>query len=419
MSPVSRGRKPKKHKSGPKKTAQEGGGTQRLAPGQPSWMQETPHWFSPAITKLLDNLDPVLEASGPRELEQSTAELLGASMYHSEGDEGAHFWFTWWAYELARAAAQRVSATVGDGESAGWHGSLRLLYGMVSLVPVSLLPGVRSELNRASKSARKHPAIRAELADWLSLMPKCAPTGQLWRMLDAYGDRFGVLASVRYPGWETSIYSFDIDGSAFDRLAGAGEFDTVEEAAAAWRSSVGESATDAEISTVTSSADVECLAHWYPRGPFAEILTGHESRLVFDNLFRARRRFEDLERVLAKRGTPLAAATREQEDTSAVCDAFGEWFDSRYGKLPSGEAVDALAWEWFAIAMPGTEHAASPERARTMRALVDDWVQDEITAAASALLPEWTRWHAERSGVSGELVARTVAAADQGSSSAR
>jgi hypothetical protein len=40
-----------------------------------------------------------------------------------------------------------------------------------------------------------------------------------------------------------------------------------------------------------------------------------------------------------------------------------------------------------------------------------DFIDDPVTAAAKALLPEWVRWNGEKSGLPGPLVDRSVTAA--------
>jgi len=44
-------------------------------------------------------------------------------------------------------------------------------------------------------------------------------------------------------------------------------------------------------------------------------------------------------------------------------------------------------------ALPGTQHATSPHRARYLRTLISDWAPAyPVTVSAKALLPEWVRW---------------------------
>jgi hypothetical protein len=64
--------------------------------------------------------------------------------------------------------------------------------------------------------------------------------------------------------------------------------------------------------------------------------------------------------------------------------------------------------------LPGTEHSVSPARSESFRGLTSDWIDDPITDAVAALLPEWVRWNGERAGVPAALVERAVSAATAG-----
>lgn len=99
-------------------------------------------------------------------------------------------------------------------------------------------------MEQASKAARSIPpeALATQPA-WLELLPDIKATGDVRVMRDAYGTRFGVIAGFSYPGGvDPSVYLFDIDASGLIGLAGAGVFDDVAQAAAAWREEVGVSA---------------------------------------------------------------------------------------------------------------------------------------------------------------------------------
>lgn len=118
-------------------------------------------------------------------------------------------------------------------------------------------------------------------------------------MRDAYGTRFGVIAGFSY-GDEPFAYLFDIDASESVRLASAGVFDDVEQAAAAWRTNVGDTADGVPPRPVDDPQDLLCLSQ-------LEIgdnsVFGDESRVVMDNWFRAQRRIHDLAELLPPAGS--------------------------------------------------------------------------------------------------------------------
>ena len=147
------------------------------------------------------------------------------------------------------------------------------------------------------------------------------------------------------------------------------------------------------------------------------MIKGTESRAVTDNWFRARRRTQDLAQGLRRRGMALPAARSlfGDVDIEPMAEAFIAWHRRTYGTEPDPEAVDALAAEWLEGALPGTQHAASPHRARYLLTLIADWIaEDPVTVAAKALLPEWVRWNGEQAGLPEHLIRRAVAAAAQG-----
>jgi hypothetical protein len=100
MSPVSRGRKKKRPS---KRAVKDTAGAQRtnMQHAAPATLEsplerllqprERPAWFEASITRVLENASALPAARGPRELEQLTAELLGAELHRAahEEDEGS------------------------------------------------------------------------------------------------------------------------------------------------------------------------------------------------------------------------------------------------------------------------------------------------------------------------------------------
>lgn len=63
---------------------------------------------------------------------------------------------------------------------------------------------------------------------------------------------------------------------------------------------------------------------------------------------------------------------------------FTGWYRDRHGTEPDEEAVGALAGEWMDEALPETWFRISPARLQAMRALIGDWIPDEVTASTPA-----------------------------------
>lgn len=370
--------------------------------------RDRPAWFDVSIKSVLNQASVVMTAQGPRELEQATAELLGAELHRAIRDEHRGLWFDWFFEELAEAAADRIlDEAVRQDDS--WQAKQRLLYGLASISS----PGLRSLAEKALARVRKGlPAHAPAQPEWLRLLPKITAAGEVWEMHDVYGTRFGVIAGFRYPAdSDPSVFLFDIDACEFVRLVSAGVFDDMEQAAAAWREFVGEAALNAQPSRVETADRLYCLVH-LDLGE--ELLDGSEPRTVLDNWFRANRRHSDLADALHRRGMPLpeAKSLYHDLDTARMAEQFAAWHLRRHGSTPDPEVAGVLAEIWLEGALPGTWHAASPHRARSrLGQLNEDFVDDPVITGAKVLLPEWVRWHGEESGLPKNFIDRSIAVA--------
>jgi hypothetical protein len=350
MSPVSRGRKQKKTK---KRAGSPGSGLTR-----PMGSRPRPAWFDPAIKAVLGGTEAVDSASGPRELEDATAELLGAELYRVLREDRDGLWFDWWFAELVTAAAHQ--------------GASRLLQGLAAIGTPPL----------AQKAVAAHRRLHGK-----TTLPKVTATGEVFRMRDAYGTRFAVLA-----GFSDGTFLFDVDTSRGARLVGGRVHDDVTQAAAAWLATIGDTAGETEPRPVEDMRDLLCLVHLDIGDN--EIM-GDESRAVMDGWFRVRRRIDDLGAGLRKRGRrlPPAESLFNDIDTSQMTDDFCEWYFSLHGTEPDMDAVHALAEEWMEGALPETWFSVSPDRIAFQRTLIGDWLPDHpLTLAVTSLLPEWVTW---------------------------
>jgi hypothetical protein len=251
---------------------------------------------------------------------------------------------------------------------------------------------------------RWRPGDAAPDPGWLQLLPEFVATGDVWEMHDAYGCRFGFMASFAYPqGVDPHVFLFDVDTSAFAVLAGGGTFDSVEAAADDWRARVGDAAGQAQPQPVESADHLAYVADCHLA---ANMFIGDETRNVMDNWLRADRRFADLVDVLEKRGMPLPQPKPDDGvDPGPMADEFTAWHVERYGTKPDTQAVEALVAEWMETTHPDTWYRISPRRVGFVRALINDWVADHpATIGASALLPQLVRWLGERSGLQEELI---------------
>jgi hypothetical protein len=427
MSPVSRGRKSKKAKKGKKPPARvtssgwakaarrEIGGHGLGVPWSasdefPRLLDRYTQWWEPSHERLIAASGGLLAAQSPRALEQAAAELVGAELYDAVRVERSGLRFDTWAMELVdRAAKRMVDAAGGDDDS--WRGLWWLLHGLASIGSYGL-GGYAWE--QASKAAGLLPRdVLAADPAWLRLLPQIKATGDVHVMRDAYGTRFGVMAAMSYPGGiDPSVYLMDIDASELIGLAGADVFDDVDQAAAAWREQVGVSAEGLTPVPATPES-LMCLVYCEHE---EQQVIGDESRTLMDNWFRGPRRMRDVHDALQERGIvlPEYSPLYQDIDVAPLADPFTRWYSERHGDQPRRDVVEALAEEWLEGMLPGTEHSVSPSRSESFRKLISDWLDDPVTDAALALLPEWVRWNGEQAGIPAPLIEHAVSAASAG-----
>jgi hypothetical protein len=158
MSPVSRGRRPKK---GSKRRPQEKTRSDALRPsiGPPESALATlaralgggarPAWFDGAIERVLSGAGALTTARNARELDQRVAELVGAEL-SAALQSGFGLRFEWWFGELLDAAVEQVE----QGDDPARRGVVWLLYGLAAQRgerPAELL-------RRTRKAVRNRPA---------------------------------------------------------------------------------------------------------------------------------------------------------------------------------------------------------------------------------------------------------------------
>ncbi|MGH3813952.1 MAG: hypothetical protein ACRDUV_16110, partial [Pseudonocardiaceae bacterium] len=233
MSPVSRGRKSKKSKTASGLRGAARRRTDGMMTGPPrsafTVMQsllgprQRPAWFDSSIKVVLDRAGVVMAARGPRELEQATAELLGAELLRILREEREGMWFSWWFEELTEAATARIREEVG-GRDGGWRPLWRLLHGLTSIGSPALKSIAQTALGRAKKELRGDAAVRQQ-PDWLRQLARITATGEVWEMRDAYGARIALIAGFSYPGGvDRSVFLLDIDACGCIEIVHAGVF---------------------------------------------------------------------------------------------------------------------------------------------------------------------------------------------------
>jgi hypothetical protein len=359
--------------------------------------QVRPDLFGLSHRRVLAASAALLRSDGPRALEQATAELIGAELRSPEV-QGLRF--DLWAHDLIESARNRVLSDAAWNNDT-WQGPWWLLHGLASIGSYGLGGYAAQQATEAAK-----PLPRAELAqqpDWLALMPGIEATGDVHVLRDVYGTRFGVIAGFAYPGGvDPSVCLLGFDASEYLGLAVAGVFDDAEPAVAAWRDWVGDSAPGVEPVTP------EVLA-WLSHAEHSETLIDERDQgTLLDDYFRGPRRLQDITRKLGGRYAELP-----EGDPATAQEAFTAWYSTRHGDVPDQDAVEALAEEWLGVMLPGTEHAVSPRRSAAFRDQITIYWDEEDSAGALSLLPEWIRWNGEQAGLLPDLISDAVAIAER------
>jgi hypothetical protein len=402
MSPVSRGRKKKRSRQQPEPEWIDDDYVDEWIDQEPEDTRQQPSWFATSIKAVLDGTDSLVGATGPRELEQATCELIGAQLYRAVYEERSGLSFDWWFKELTVAAA----ATIREADDLG--GEWRLLHGLAAVGSPTLRSFVRHQVNSLLRIVRRRPAFTQQ-PRWLGMSHQVKATGEVWRLQDAYGTRLAILAAMTYQhNTSQSVFLFDIDTCGFTTLVHAGAYDDVPQAAAAWRTLVGDAADGADPVEVRTGEQLSSLAYL----DTAEGIMGDETRDRLDNWFRANRCIHDLAHALRKSALlwPPPTSLYDDLNTEPLVNEFSAWYADQHGTEPDPEAVEALAEEWLEGILPSTQYLVSPHRTTFHRVLIDDnWIPDHPgTEALKSTVEPWVRWLGTKSGLSAELIDRAV-----------
>ncbi|MFE9428752.1 hypothetical protein ACFYNO_38060 [Kitasatospora sp. NPDC006697] len=368
-----------------------------------------PDWFEPSIEGILDEAEVLLDAQGPRQLEDMTARLLGAHVHKAVQDEHSLFLGNW-VEELIDVTERRARERLIAG-APGSRAANLLLHGLTSVGSPAVAHMADAALSRL------YPVVHStdtgeDWPDWLSSAAKPQMTGDVWTMRDVYGSRLGVIATTSYPnGADPAVYLFDIDACGFVVLAGGGTFDDVQQAAAAWRTAVGAAAAEC-VPQPLDKAHTEALRCLIEVDLSEITIRGTESRAVWDEWFRALRRIHDLSDVLQRHGSSLPPPLNlyQDIDVAPTVEAFSTWLRQEHGEETDPEAVDALVGEWLEGALPDTADSVSPHRIEHQLGLINDWIPDHpATIGAKRLLPQWVRFLAQRADIPDTATAAALA----------
>jgi hypothetical protein len=396
----------------------------RLAGGT----EEAP-WWRDSHERVLGQARELAWPAGLRGIEDQTCDLVGGQFYDNlQTHDGGHHQAQW-LRALAEHAGAALRAAIADGGD--WRPLWTLLYGMVLTAPeppaqdehdIALreeFPDIRDPYEAAVAELEKATALlsspqRALVSPVTFPVSGPRPAGVPLIARDAYGSRFLVAAPF---GYEADVpdhwYAWDVDTCWVLSVVAAGTFGSAEEALAEWRAAVG-TAAGSELSPADPVLLSKLLGPCLLTGPFSEMLTGNEPRELIRELYRMRRRARAL--AAASGTAEEAPASEAQPDqASGAPKEFRAWYRTRHPGAPKGIAATAESIiEAWGPGSPIDErefYACSPFRVAMTAHLIGDGYEPALASRAIRLLPEWTQWCAEQSGLPGRLTAPSIAAA--------
>src|ERR1022692_1746105 len=144
-------------------------------------------------------------------------------------------------------------------------------------------------------------------------------------------------------------------------------------------------------------------------GVLAYMLQGREPRELIHEYYRLRRRTRDVT------GSADAGAGSSPFDAGQVDDAFLDWYAARRDDVPGAvaEAAGTILTEWGPHESLDERSfcACSPHRIEMAAHLIREGYFADYANPALRLLPEWTEWCIEQSGLNGDTAARSRGAA--------
>ena len=383
-------------------------------------------WWAESHQRIISAARVLTWPSRLVDLETQTSRIVGDEFYERLNSESSGMHSSQWLRALAEetGAELRTSVAAGTGD---WPQLWALLCGLALTVPPGDPQSETAKLARETFPDIKDPyeTVLAEAAQAAKLLADrglaaglehpadgARPAGNPLITCDAYGSRYLLVAPFGYDGEEVDHwYAWDIDSCWLLNVVGAGAFGSAQDALSEWRHAVGPAA-GTELSPAAPELTARLLAPCLQTGPLAETLEGSEPRELIREYYRLRRRARALVRSA---DVPATAASSDAHDPEPVREAFLSWYEARHGDVPedTADAVGTILYEWGPEPPPEerSRYASSPHRIEMTARLIRDGYLPDHANEALRLLPEWTQWCIEQSGLTGDLAARSRAAA--------
>jgi hypothetical protein len=387
----------------------------RLAGGAPA-----EPWWRESHERILARARDLSWPSRQADLETQTCQIVGDEFYDRLQSPGIGLHPSQWLRALAEETGTALRTALAQGAD-DWQQLWALLCGLALIAPRApadavdetareLFPDIKYPYETALDEADQAAKLLADGGlepNGTSTTEGSRAAGEPLAARDVYGSRFLLVAPFGYGGdapdhW----YAWDIDFCWIDRGVGAGVFASAEDALREWRGAVGPTASDAALSTCAAEMTAQLLASCLTTGPLADILEGSEPRELIHEYFRLRRRARDLTESVH------ADADSSWFDVSHVDQMFLGWYAARHDDIAAKAATEALGIlleEWGPGKSPDGRafYACSPHRIEVAARVLRDAYFPDFANAALRLLPEWTEWCIEQSGLDGDAAARS------------
>ena len=382
-------------------------------------------WWRESHSRILARSRALAWPSRLVDLETQACQIVGDEFYERLQSPGTELHPAQWLRALAEQAGAALRTALAQGGDE-WRGPWALLCGLALTAPRTPDDAVSESVLKIRKD---FPDIKDPLQTALAEVDTGAklladrglepgaerpadgsrPAGEPLVAKDAYGSRFLLTAPFSYDGGAPDHwYAWDIDACWIDVVVGAGAFASAEDALHEWRDAVGPTAAVAALSPCAAGTTAWLLAPSLEAGVLADMLQGHEPRELIREYHRQRRRARDLA-VSAGTGAGSSSFDAGQAD-----DAFLSWHAARHNDVPAAaEAAGTILAQWGPHVALDERcfYACSPHRIEMAAHLIRQSYFPDDANLALQLLPEWTQWCIEHSGLDNHHAARSREAA--------
>jgi hypothetical protein len=303
------------------------------------------------------------------------------------------------AMQAAAETSVKAALTATIEQADAWRGPWRVLTALAAMLPYPYSEAIDETITRlrASPSGRVLPTVP----------PGPEVTGPVLWTRDRYGSRFAVAAPITTAEEAVRWYLWDIDACGHEAFTvHSGYYPSSAAALTDWQAGVGRTAAAGSVLApvddtwlLAALLPVE-MGFLRPGGENVEQLAEyHRSKRLAEAVLRAVPRPDDRSNA----GLTAAAAAAE----------FAAWLRARVpgqSDPPDNldELVEELADSWNLSGIDALYGTCSPHRVALCVLHLRNYYLDDFADQLVALLPDWTRWLAERDATAPELADRCL-----------